>query len=171
VRHRGEPRCLGEWGRRLELGLHRRRQWWTAAARVEARVRAGSNRAGLYGRWKSVRRSWDQPRRRCMRGVGNKALRCATAQAANGVRRLARRRVETGHLAPSKSSRSSPTVACRRGAWTAGSASASACARDARTAAGMARARDVVRGRALAFPGCWHFADQFSNLFFSKFSD
>jgi hypothetical protein len=73
--------------------------------------------------------------------------------AANGVRRLAHRRVETGDLAPSKLSRSSPTVAFRRGAWTPGSAGASACARGARTATGMARVRDVARGRALAFPG------------------
>jgi hypothetical protein len=41
----------------------------------------------------------------------------------------------------------------RHDAWTAGSAGASACARGARTAAGVARARDVARGRALAFPG------------------
>jgi hypothetical protein len=30
--------------------------------------------AGLYGRWRSVKRSWGQPRRRCTRGVGSKAL-------------------------------------------------------------------------------------------------
>jgi hypothetical protein len=47
VRHRGDPRCLGEWGRRLELGSHRWRQWRTAEARVEARVHAGSNRGGF----------------------------------------------------------------------------------------------------------------------------
>jgi hypothetical protein len=73
--------------------------------------------------------------------------------ATNGVRRLARRQVETSHLAPSKRSRSSRTVAFRRGAWTAGSAGASACVRGARMAAGVARVRDVARGRALAFPG------------------
>jgi hypothetical protein len=80
------------------------------------------------------------------------AATCGGA-AANGVRRLARRRVETGHLAPSKRSRSSPTVAFRRGAWTTGSAGASVCMRGARTATSVARVRNVVRGRALAFPG------------------
>jgi hypothetical protein len=91
--------------------------------------------------------------------------------AANGVRQLAHRRVETGHLAPSNRSRSSPTVAFRHGAWTAGSTGASACARDTRTAAGVARVRDVTRGRALAFPGCWYFAERFSKWFFSNFSN
>jgi hypothetical protein len=62
-------------------------------------------------------------------------------------------RAAVGHLTPSKRSRSSPTVAFRRGAWTAGSAGASACARDARTAAGVACVRDIARGRALAFLG------------------
>jgi hypothetical protein len=47
VRHKGEPRFLGEWGRRLEWGSNRRRQWWTAAARVEVRVPAGSDRGGF----------------------------------------------------------------------------------------------------------------------------
>jgi hypothetical protein len=54
--------------------------------------------------------------------------------AANGGRRLARRRVETGHLAPSKRSWSSPTVAFRRGAWTAGFAGVAACTRARRRA-------------------------------------
>jgi hypothetical protein len=40
-----------------------------------------------------------------------------------------------------------------RGAWTTGSAGASACARGVRTAAGVARMNDVACGRALAFPG------------------
>jgi hypothetical protein len=50
-------------------------------------------------------------------------------------------------------------VAFRRGAWTAGSAGASACARGARTAASVAHVRDIACGRALAFPGCWHFTE------------
>jgi hypothetical protein len=41
----------------------------------------------------------------------------------------------------------------------------------ARTAAGMARVRDVARGCALAFPGCWYFTKRFSKLFFSNFSN
>jgi hypothetical protein len=40
----------------------------------------GATGAGLYGRWRSVRRSWGQPRRRCTRGVGSKALRRAAAR-------------------------------------------------------------------------------------------
>jgi hypothetical protein len=38
-------------------------------------------------------------------------------------------------------------------------------------AAGVARVRDVARGRALAFPGCWYFSERFSKLFFSNFSN
>jgi hypothetical protein len=90
---------------------------------------------------------------------GQQGVATCGGAAANGVRRLARRRVETGHLAPCNRSLSSPTVAFRRGPWTAGSAGASACARGARMAAGVARVRDVARGRALAFPGCWYFTE------------
>jgi hypothetical protein len=59
----------------------------------------------------------------------------------------------------------------QRGAWTAGSAGASACVRGARTAAGVARVRDVARGHALAFPGENSSLKLFSNWFFSKFSN
>jgi hypothetical protein len=38
----------------------------------------------IYSRWRSVRRSWGQPRRRCTRGVGNKARRRAADQRPNG---------------------------------------------------------------------------------------
>jgi hypothetical protein len=41
----------------------------------------------------------------------------------------------------------------RRSAWTTGSAGASACARGARTGAGVARVHDVARGHALVFLG------------------
>jgi hypothetical protein len=62
--------------------------------------------------------------------------------------------------------------------WHAGTAhgplvppGASACARGARMAADVARVRDVACGRALEFPGCLHFTEQFSKLFFSNFSN
>jgi hypothetical protein len=77
VRHRGEPRCLGEWGRRLEWGSHRRREWRTAAARVEARVRAGSDRGGFI--WalvmvgKTFGRRLDVARRHARLGQGPRA--------------------------------------------------------------------------------------------------
>jgi hypothetical protein len=58
-----------------------------------------------------------------------------------------------------------------RGAWTVGSAGASACARGAGTAAGVARVHDVARGCALAFPGENSSLKLFSNWLFSKFSN
>jgi hypothetical protein len=45
------------------------------------------------------------------------------------------------------------------------------CARGVRTAAGVARVRDVARGRALAFPGENSSLKLLSNWFFSKFSN
>jgi hypothetical protein len=98
---------------------------------ARAKERLGT---GIYRRWRSVRRSWGQPRRRCTRGVGSKAQRRAAEWRPNGERRLACRRVEDSHLAPSKHPQTSRTVAPRRGAWTDGSSGASACARGARTA-------------------------------------
>jgi hypothetical protein len=102
----------------------------------------------IYSRWRSVWRSWGQPRRWCTRGVGSKARRRAADQRPNGERRLARRRVEYSHLAPSKRPRASRTVALRRGTWTDGSSGASACARGARTA-GWRGARVTSRESAL----------------------
>jgi hypothetical protein len=113
---------------------------------ARAKERPGT---GIYRRWRSVRGSRGQPHRRCTRGVGSKAWRRAADQRPNGERRLARRRVENSHLAPSKRPRTSHTVALRRGAWTDGSSGASACARGARTAGwhgARARARSGVAG-------------------------
>jgi hypothetical protein len=104
--------------------------------------------AGIYRRWRSVRRSWGQPRRWCTRGVGSKARRRAAEWRPNGERRLARRRVGNNHLAPSKCSRTSRTVALRRGAWTDGSSGASTCAHGARVA-GWRGARATSRESAL----------------------
>jgi hypothetical protein len=55
--------------------------------------------------------SWGQPRRRCTHGVGSKVRQRAAERWPNGVRWLARRRVGNCHLAPSKRSRTPPTVA------------------------------------------------------------
>jgi hypothetical protein len=54
-------------------GERRRLGWKRLCAR-------GATRVGLYWRWRSVRRSWGQPRHRCTRGVGSKALRRAAAR-------------------------------------------------------------------------------------------
>jgi hypothetical protein len=54
-------------------GGRRRIGWKCVCAR-------GATGAGLYGRWRSVRRSWGQTRRRCTRGVGSKALRRVAAR-------------------------------------------------------------------------------------------
>jgi hypothetical protein len=53
-------------------GGRRRLGWKRACAR-------GATGEGLYGRWRSVRRSWGQPRCRCTRVMGSKALRRAAA--------------------------------------------------------------------------------------------
>jgi hypothetical protein len=154
VVHRDGLRLMGVRGKRLGHGAHR------AAAMADGGGSSGSASA------RGERPGWvymDVEGPLGGRGVnhvtgahgrGKQGVATCGGAAANGVRRLARRRVETGHLAPSNRSRSSPTVAFRRGAWTAGSVGASACAR---TVAGVARVRDVARGRALAFPGCWYF--------------
>jgi hypothetical protein len=94
------------------------------------------------------------------------AATCGGA-AANGKRWLACRRVETGHLALSKRSRSSPTVAFRRGAWTAGSAGASVCVRGTRTAAGVARVGALWRSRAVGI-SLNGFQNCFSPIFQTK---
>jgi hypothetical protein len=92
--------------------------------------------------------SWGQPCRRCTRGVGSKARRRAAERWPNGERRLARLRVGSSHLAPSKRSRTSRTVALRRGAWTDRSSGASASACGARTV-GWHGARATSRESAL----------------------
>jgi hypothetical protein len=75
VVHREGLRLTGARGKRLGHGAHR------AAAMADGggsggNARAREERPGrVYGRWRSVRRSWSQPRRRCTRGVGSKALR------------------------------------------------------------------------------------------------
>jgi hypothetical protein len=83
---------------------------------ADARAREERSGAGFYRRWRSVRGSWGQPRRRCTRGVASKVRRRVAERRPNGKRRLARRRVESSHLAPSKRSRTSRTVALRRSA-------------------------------------------------------
>jgi hypothetical protein len=72
VRHRGD----GDWSGVHTGGANGGRRWlgWKCAC---ARGAIG---AGLYGRQRSVRRSWGQPRRRCTRGVSSKALRRAAAR-------------------------------------------------------------------------------------------
>jgi hypothetical protein len=59
----------------------------------------------------------------------------------------------------------------RHGAWTVGSAGASACARGVRMATSVIRVRDVARGCALAFPSENSSLRLSSNWFFSKFSN
>jgi hypothetical protein len=142
--------CGGEGinGRKVCTG---RRQWRTAGLGGGCACVRGAAGAGFYRRWRSVRGSWGQPRRRCTRGVGSKARRRAAERRPNGERRLARRRVGNSHLAPSKCSRTSRTVALRRDAWTDGSSGASTCARRAYggqtwRARHRARARSGVAG-------------------------
>jgi hypothetical protein len=100
----------------------------------DARVREERLGVGFYRCRRSARGFWGQPHRRCTRSVGSKARRRAAERRLNGERRLAHWQVGSSHLAPSKRSRTSRTVALRRGAWTDGSSGASACARGARTA-------------------------------------
>jgi hypothetical protein len=117
-------------GRKVCTG---RRQWRTAGLGwryARAKERLGT---GFYRCWRSVRRSWGPPRCRCTRGVGSKVRRRAEEWRPNGEWRFARRWVGSNHLAPSKRSQTSRTVALRHGAWTDGSSGASVCARGART--------------------------------------
>jgi hypothetical protein len=135
----------------------------------DARALEERPRAGFYRHWRSVRGSWGQPRRRCTRGVGSKARRRAAERRPNGEWRLTRRRVGNNHLAPSKHSRTSRTVALRRGAWTDGSSGASACARGARTT-GWRGARATSRESALWRRGVENSSLMAcSKLFFSGF--
>jgi hypothetical protein len=79
------------------------------------------------------------------RGVGSKARRRAADQRPTGEERVAHRRVEFIHMAPSKRSWMSRTVASRRDAWTDGFSGTSACTPDERTA--VRRRSDVARAR------------------------
>jgi hypothetical protein len=163
VRHRGEPRCLGEWGRRLEWGSHRRRLGWKRACAQ------GATGAGLYGHWRSVRGVVGSTTSPVHAQRGQQGAATCGGAAANGVRRLARQRVETGHLASSKRSRSSPTVAFRRGAWAAGSAGASVCARTAAGVASCTTSRVGARWRSRAVGISLNdFQNCFSPIFHTK---
>jgi hypothetical protein len=148
-------------GREVRTG---RRQWRTAGLGGGCACARGAVGAGFYRRWRSVRGSWGQPHRRCTRGVGSKARRRAAERRPNGVWRLARRRVGNGHLAPSKRTRMSPTVALpvrRMDCWVR---------RARRAYSGLAwRARGVARERALASRGENSSLIHCSKLFFSDF--
>jgi hypothetical protein len=76
-------KSLGVWvredGDRKKVHTERR-QWRTAAARGKCACARGVTEAGLYGRWRSVKRSWGQPCHRCTRGVGSKVLRRAAGR-------------------------------------------------------------------------------------------
>jgi hypothetical protein len=146
-----------------------RRQWRTAGLGGGCACARGATGAGFYRRWRSVRGSWGQPRRRCTRGVGSKARRRAAERRPNGVRRLARRRVGISHLAPSKRSRTSPTVALpvrRMDRWVCRCLGV----RARRAYGGLAwHVRDVARERALASRGGNSSLKRCSKLIFSRF--
>jgi hypothetical protein len=80
VVHKEELRRLGERGRRPKEGSHRAAPMADGVAQGKCACARGATGAGLYGCWRSVKRSWGQPRRRCMRGVGSKALRRAAGR-------------------------------------------------------------------------------------------
>jgi hypothetical protein len=158
--HKKEFKRSWEWGRRLERGAHRRRQWRDGGGSGRMRVCMGDGRGWLISAREVGWGRWGHTGAICTRGVaggmaGDVRRSCGQWRATGGAPAGGSAPPGAAHLP-----RTAQVSSRRRCAVTSSHSGASVCAPDAGTArtAGGRRGRARRRGRVcLGVPGAFVF--------------